>query len=399
MSGNERMPGPVSQGDVPSMVTADVDTDVGRALNADGATSAEKPKSASPAKKIALLVILLIAVLVAWYVVTDRMAPYSSRGSVSGYVAQIAPQVAGQVTEVYVQDNQIVEPGDPLFQLDRRPFELAVRQAEASLEQSLQTTSASTASIASAQARVSQAKANLENARGAASRADALVARGVTSKAQADQAHADLRSAEAEVTVAEADLTSALLELGQGGADNPQVKAAQAQLEQAQMNLLFSTVAAPTRGVVTNLQLAIGQYLSPGSPGLTFIDARGAWIVADFRENQIGNVNPGDRVELVFDAVPGKTFSGLVHSIAFGIDPGRTSAGGLVQNAPENSWFEPARRMPLHIELEGGLANWPEKVRAGGKVSVVVYASGTDNPIAWLAGGLLHLRSYLSYLY
>jgi multidrug resistance efflux pump len=373
--------------------------EVGGPVNSVDATSVEKPKARSPATKIARLVLLVIAVLVAWYVVTDRMAPYSSRGSVSGYVAQIAPQVAGQVTEVYVQDNQIVGPGDPLFQLDRRPFELAVRQAEASLEQSLQTTSASTASIASAQARVAQAKANLENVRGAANRADALVARGVSSKAQADQAHADLRSAEADVKAAEADLESALLQLGEGGVNNPQVKAAQAQLEQAQMNLLFSTVAAPTRGVVTNLQLAIGQYLSPGLPGLTFIDARGAWIVADFRENQIGNVEPGDSVELVFDAVPGRIFNGRVHSIAFGIDPGRTSAGGLAQNAPENRWFEPARRMPLHIELDGGLANWPEKVRAGGKVSAVVYASGTDNPIAWAAGGLLRLRSYLSYLY
>ena len=55
--------------------------------------------------------------------------------------------------------------------------------------------------------------------------------------------------------------------------------------------------------------------------------------------------------------------------------------------------------MPVDIELEGGLENWPRAARAGGKVGVVVYAEGEDNPVAWVAGALLWLRSYLSYLY
>ena len=121
---------------------------------------------------------------------------------------------------------------------------------------------------------------------------------------------------------------------------------------------LYSTVTAPTRGVVTNLQLAIGQFAAAGSPVMTFFDSRGAWITADLRENQIGNIEPGDEVEILFDAMPGQTFRGRVHSIAWGIDPGRTSAGGLMQNRPENQWFEPARRMPVHIELEGGMQAW-----------------------------------------
>ena len=124
---------------------------------------------------------------------------------------------------------------------------------------------------------------------------------------------------------AEADLQSALLQLGKdGGASNPQIMAAQLQLEQAQLNLLYSTVTAPTRGVVTNLQLAIGQFAAAGSPVMTFFDSRGAWITADLRENQIGNIEPGDEVEILFDAMPGQTFRGRVHSIAWGIDPGRT---------------------------------------------------------------------------
>lgn len=354
----------------------------------------------NPAKKIAALLVVVLAVFVSWYAVSDRLAPYSSRGTVSAYVAQIAPRVAGQVTEVFVEDNTIVDQDEPLFQLDRRPFELAVRQAEVGLAQAVQATDASAAAIASSQARVSQARASLENARTAANRTASLFERGVVTQAQVDNARAELRVAEAQLEAAEADLQSALLQLGKdGGASNPQIMAAQLQLEQAQLNLLYSTVTAPTRGVVTNLQLAIGQFAAAGSPVMTFFDLRGAWITADLRENQIGNIEPGDEVEILFDAMPGQTFRGRVHSIAWGIDPGRTSAGGLMQNRPENQWFEPARRMPVHIELEGGMQAWPLTVKAGAKVSVVVYAGGTGTPISGVASTLLKIQSWLSYLY
>lgn len=354
----------------------------------------------NPARKIALLLIAVLAFLIAWYAVSDRLAPHSSRGTVAAYVAQIAPRVAGQVTEVFVEDNTIVEQGQPLFQLDKRPFELAVRQASVNIAQAVQTTDASAAGIAASQARVSQARANLENARTAANRTTSLFERRVVTQAQVDNAQAELRVAQAQLEAAEAELQSALLKLGDdGGASNPQILAARLQLEQAQLNLLYSTVTAPTRGVVTNLRLAIGQYASAGAPVMTFLDSRGGWITADLRENQIGNIEPGDEVEILFDAVPGRTFKGRVHSIAWGIDPGRTSAGGLMQNQPENRWFEPARRMPVHIELEGGMQNWPLTVKAGAKVSVVVFAGGTGSPIAWVASAFIKAQSWLSYLY
>ena len=70
----------------------------------------------------------------------------------------------------------------------------------------------------------------------------------------------------------------------------------------AQLNRRFATLTAPTRGVVTNLRLAISQYVAPGTPAMTFIDARGAWITADLRENQLGNVRTGDREALLVGA-------------------------------------------------------------------------------------------------
>lgn len=360
----------------------------------------KEPVAANPAKKIGAVFLLLLIVIVAWYAVTDRTAPYTGRASVSAYVAQIAPRVAGQVTEVFVEDNTIVDAGDPLFQLDRRAFELAVRQAEANLAQAMQATDVSAAGVASAQARVSQSRANLENVRASASRTNSLAERGIVSQAQVDTAEAELLTAEAQLEAAESDLRSAVAQLGgDNGEPAPNILAAQLQLEEAQLNLLYSTVTAPTLGVVTNLQLAIGQYAAAGTPGMTFIDSRGGWITADLRENQLGLVAPGDEVGILFDVMPGRIYTGRVHSVAWGIDPGRTMAGGLMQNLPENRWFEPARRMPVRIELDGGMEAWPRQARAGAKVSVVVYSGGTSNPIAWIAAGLHRAQSYLSYLY
>ena len=97
--------------------------------------------------------------------------------------------------------------------------------------------------------------------------------------------------------------------------------------------------------------------------------------------------------------MPGQIFEGRVQSIAWGINPGRNMQGGLVVNQPSNRWFEPARTIPVRVELIGGMAAWPLRARVGGKVDAVVYASGTGNPIAWIAGGIQRIKSITSYLH
>ncbi|MEH6721838.1 MAG: HlyD family secretion protein [Aurantimonas endophytica] len=383
---------PIVAEDTPASPTAERRTDPAPARG-------EAPVRRNPAKKIALAVIVLLGLLVAWYATTDRLAPYSSRGAIAAYVAQVAPRVSGQLTEVLVQDNAIVAAGQPLFRLDSRPFEIAVRQAEANLAQATQSIDASSASLVASQARVAEARANLVNVRAASGRTMALVERGIASRAQQDAAEADVYAAEAQFGTAEANLRAAEAELGAKGQDNPQIQAAQFTLEQAQYDLLSTTIVAPERGVVTNVGLTPGQYAAAGTPALTFLGSQGAWIVVDFRENQLANVRPGNRVGILFDAVPGAIFSGRVHSVAWGIDPGRPSAGGLPQNQPETRWFEPARRMPVRIEFEGGMDNWPMSARAGGKVSAVVYTGDETGAIARIAKALHHVQSLSSYLY
>ena len=370
----------------------------------DAADPLGEPPSAAPARrgggarKVGLVIMAGLVALVSWYVITDSNAPYSAVGAVSASVAQIAPRVAGEIVALGASDNQQVQQGDLLFALDPRPFDIAVRQAAANLDQVRQTVGATNLSLPATRAKLDQASASVEFALSIAQRQRQMLATGLVTKVQADKAESDLLGAQTALQVAQSDYDSALLRTGTGADSNPQVLAAQASLDQARLNLEFARVVAPADGVITNLRLAEGQFINAGTPALTFIAGERPWVMADFREGQLVNVEPGDAVGIIFDGRPGMVFGGVVQGIASGIDPGRTVANGLPQNQSSARWFEPARTIPVHIELDDATA-WPGNVRVGSKVSVVIYAAGTGNSVAWIANGLLHLQSFFSHLY
>lgn len=356
------------------------------------------PRQSNPAKPLALLILLIIALIAGWYALSDRHAPSTTRAVISANVVQIAPRVSGRVTEVMVSDNEVVPAGGTLFQVDDRPFALAVEQARAQLDQATQSINASSAQLSATYAQVAQARANLENAKSENARIEQLSDRGLVPTAQLDASRTQLANAEAALEAAEAQSKSAETSLGMTGNENPQIRAAQLALEQAEYDLLSTDVVAPRRGVVTNLQLAPGHFVSAGQPALTFIEDEGVWISAELRENQLVEIDAGDRATLVFDAHPGKIYEGRVESLGWGINPGRSQAGGLPVNAPSNQWFEPARRMPVRIEIDGGLDAWPPKARVGGNVSVLVHATG-GGVIASIASGFQRAGSWFTALY
>jgi multidrug resistance efflux pump len=351
----------------------------------------------NPARKVAAFILLLLGGSLAWHVATDLLAPTSSTGSVTASTALVAPRVAGQVQEVFVADNQFITAGEPLFALDPAPFDLAVRQAEANLVQVAQTVDVSVMSLTSAEAKVSQALANLESTRAATERTQTLFDRGLSSQSQLDAATSQLAAAQGNFDAATAELESARLKAGQTGS-NPQIMTAQVQLEQTQLNRSFATVVAPANGVVTNLKLAAGQFVNAGTPALTFIESGSSWVVVDMRENQLTNLDVGDEADVLFDGVPGKKFPARVRGIAWGIDPGRTAANGLPQNQSMARWFEPARTIPVHIELADG-QEWPANVRVGSKASALVHADSRSNPVSVVASALQTASAYFSYLY
>ena len=137
----------------------------------------------------------------------------------------------------------------------------------------------------------------------------------------------------------------------------------------------------------------------PLAAGQRWIDAGAAWITVDLRENQLGKVNAGDPARVAFDAVPGRIFDARVQSVAWGINPGRDVREGLVVSKPDNRWFEPARRIPVRLELEGGVEAWPRAVPVGGKVHAIVLAEKGNGVLVWIARASQRLRSWFSFLH
>lgn len=132
---------------------------------------------------------------------------------------------------------------------------------------------------------------------------------------------------------------------------------------------------------------------------MTFIDGEAVWITADLRENQLVNVQPNDRVTLVFDAIPGQIFEGHVESLGWGINPGRSEVGGLPVNTPISQWFEPARKMPVRIVLEGTTHTWPRQARLGGKINVLIHPDGGTHFVTRTAAFFQRIGSWTTALY
>ena len=257
------------------------------------------PRRADPLRRWTLVVLVLFVVLFGWTLIADRLTPYTSDASVRAFVVRIVPEVSGKVIEVAVRDNQIVRTGDLLYRIDPTPFGIAVERAEAKLAAAGQAVGVSTAAVDAAQAQLVEEIAQRNNVREQAARVFELVRSGVYPLARGDQARSQLDAAEAQVQQAQASLEQARQALGPKGADNPQIREALAALEQARLDLTRTTLRSPGDGVVTNLQLSIGQFAAAGQPSLTFLDARLVWLHAFLRENSLEYIEPGTRAEVV----------------------------------------------------------------------------------------------------
>ena len=351
--------------------------------------------SANPLRRAALIVVIVTILLFALSIVMERYTPSSSQAFVQAYVVRMAPEVAGRVISVDVADNARVAAGQLLFRIDPRPFEIAVAEAQAQVEQIGQTLGASTAAVESAQARVVKEVAELENVQAQAERVFELVKRGVYPASKADTARAAQGSARAALAVSQADLAKAREELGPKGADNPQLKAALAALERARLNLLYTTVKAPAAGLVSNLQLATGQFIGAGQAALTFIDLSTVWVSADFKENSLEYMATSDRAELVFDALPGAVFKAHVESIGWGVSQNSVDPNtGLPTIKNATGWVRDPQRFPVRLIVD----ERPPRgsVRVGSQVNVVVYAG--NNPVTdALGAAFIRLISILTY--
>jgi multidrug resistance efflux pump len=295
-----------------------------------------------------------------------------------------------------VQD-QVVKAGDLLVQIDKRDYELAIQKAEADLELAGQDIGASTEEVAVAQARLEEARTQLAFYEAQAQRLLALAEKGTISKAEADQARAEVAKAAAQVKSAEAELEKAKDRLGAEGEDNARIRSAIAALERARVDLAETSIVAPTDGGITNLKIEKGYYAKAGAPLMTFVSTSDIWIQANIRENGIGNIKPGDLVEIALDVVPGRVFPGRVFSRGFAV---KHSSGGAVGEAAtikgNSGWLRDAQRFPVIIHFEDESARGYRAV--GGQADVQIYTG--DHPVLNALGWLwIRLMSWVSFVY
>ncbi|MEF2509999.1 HlyD family secretion protein [Vibrio mimicus] len=338
-----------------------------------------------------LTVVLMVWIYSLW---SDRVTPITSNAKVHSYLVRVAPEVSGNIVEVGVIDNQIVEQGELLFKVDPRNYEIAVDVAQANLAIAGQSIGANTAAVEVAQARVVDALASRDNAREQANRISTLVSRGLLSKAELDNAVELKNRTQAGLEAAQASLVQAKQNLGPEGANNPQILAAMANLEKAQLDLKKTEVLAPSLGIVTNMQLTTGQLAAAGSPIMTFIDPRNVWISALVRENSIEFIQPGQKVKIVLDALPGRVLIGTVESIGWGtggsndVDP----TTGFINAGTKG--FTP-QRYPVSIVFENTSAL--TNIRYGSQATVAFFTEQSSVG-EWLASLWMRILSIWTYV-
>ncbi|MCC7417889.1 MAG: HlyD family secretion protein [Acidobacteria bacterium] len=370
-----------------------------------------------------LAVVAVVVVLVWMWIASGRES--TDDAQIDAHVTPIAARVAGTVAKVAAEDNQRVDAGQVLVELDPRDFEVAVAKARAELADaeataqaarsgvpiSTTTTAANVTTaqgsliqarsgvdeaqkeIEAAQARVATARAkereaeadaanaakNVERLRGllakdevsqqqfdaAATTADAQRAAVDSARAQVTEAEAELRVAESHLVQAQAGEQQALAGLRTAQTGPEQVTAMQARaqaaeagvslakaaLQQAELNLGYTTIRAPSAGVVSHRSVEVGQVVQPGQPLLALVAIEDVWVTANFKETQVADIHPGQRATVKVDAFGGRTFEGHVDSVA----PATGARFSLLP--PENAtgnFVKVVQRVPVKIVLEPG---------------------------------------------
>lgn len=366
---------------------------------------APAPAPAAPSEKqgigrIARVTVIVLLVLFVYHLFADRITPYTSQATIGTFLVQIAPQVSGQVVAVDVRDNQLVTKGQSLFRIDPMPFEIAERSAEANLAVSLQNASSSEADVRVADAQLRGQRVDLAASEQLGKIVVDLAAKRALAETSAIRARADIDKTRAALIRAEAEAQRARVRLGETGTDNAQVRQALAALDQAKLDLRNSIVAAPADGAVTNLRLAPGQFASAGQPVLSFLAGGSRWVSAAMRENQLGNIQRGNAVLVVFDDYPGRVFKAHVESVGWGIAQGGEAPNGqLPEVSAPSGWLREPQRFPVRIVLDppadASQALPPGRSGALANVVVLTREHSIMNPLARLWIGMVAALSYL----
>lgn len=335
----------------------------------------------NPRKLIRVLVtgIFVLLAIIALFILYNRSVnrPWTRDGQVLANIIGVASQVSGKVIKVAVKDNQKVKKGALLFQIDPRPFELDVKNAEVKLDQARQQVGSLEAQVKSAEAAIDQNKAQLKLAETEKGRILEALKTNAVSKELADKSVAAVDAARANLNAAIADYDEAKQNLGVPGEENVKIKEAKVNLDNAKLNLSWTSIYAPTDGYVTNLQLREGDYAVAGTPLLAFVDSDSFWVYGYFKETQLRHIKPGDRAVVTLMSHTDKPIDGMVSGIGRAISTsGTANVEALIPEiAAQFDWVRLAQRVPVRIKL----TKVPEGIDliAGTTASVAVYPSNS----------------------
>jgi membrane fusion protein (multidrug efflux system) len=347
-----------------------------------------EPAPKAPAKRrkswlrwLALPFAILGVTAGVWYWMYASQFEGTDDAYVTGHEHPVSFRVGGTISNVLVDDNEQVKMGQPIAELDPQDYEVALLQAQAGLDQAKAQLAQSEAQQIQAAAQLNQAQAQAEAARAQSENSKRNFQRnsqlfyqskGVISKQDLDNVQfqsegndATYNATIAAVKVAEANLLTAN---AQKKAAMAQVEVASAQVRNAKLQLSYTTVYAPTDGRVSQKTFETGQRVQMGQAGLS-ISEPDVWVVANFKETQMGRIRPGQPVEIAVDALPTHRFTGHVDSFqsgtgsVFALLPPDNATGNftkIVQRVPVKIVFDAASIRGYESLIVPGLSVGPQ---------------------------------------
>ena len=286
-------------------------------------------------KKYALMgFAIAIACCLVYFIVEAIKYQSTDDAYVETTMVSVAPRVSGQVVEVLITDNQKVKEGDLVARIDDTDYKIKVDQTNAAYERIQLNQENAKANFKAAQTNIDLAKSDLE-------RYTNLYNAGAVSKQTLDQAQAKYDSAKASLTTTE----QALFSNNDSRVADADLKSAKAMKDQAELNLSYTNIYAPISGTVASRRVEKGMYVGVGTPLFTIVPEN-VWVVANFKENQLRHMKPGQTVDIKIDTYPNHTFKGKIDSIQ------RSSGAKTSLFPPENavgSFVKIVQRIPVKI--------------------------------------------------
>ena len=287
----------------------------------------------------------------AWYLIHGRYHETTDDAYVGGNLVQITAQIAGTVVSIHADDTDYVKSGQPLVRLDKADAQVMVAQAEAQLAKTVREVRNLRETSTGGEANVAVRRAELRKAEQDLARRRAIESSGAVSGEELQHAVDAVSAARAALTQAEQQLAAQRAMVDHTDVrDHPDVRAASAKVREAYIALGRTEVPAPVAGYVARRSVQLGQRVAPGAVLMTVTPLETVWVDANFKENQLSRLRPGQPVKLVADAYGSSV---EYHGRVAGFSPGTGAAFALLpaQNASGN-WIKVVQRVPVRIALD-----------------------------------------------